>query len=65
MSIDVGWVWAVDERVVSVDGERRVSVDERVLLSIDAVCFSLRIEYSKCGGSKKRALFVLCCFWYC
>ncbi|KAG5388728.1 hypothetical protein IGI04_030269 [Brassica rapa subsp. trilocularis] len=43
MSIDVGWVWAVDRRVVFVDGGRRVSVDEQVLLSIDAVRLPMRM----------------------
>ena len=53
MSIDVGWVWVVDRRVVSVDGGRRVSVEKRVWLSIDVVRFSLWIERYKRAGSEK------------
>ncbi|KAF3512445.1 hypothetical protein F2Q69_00005885 [Brassica cretica] len=56
MSIDVGWVRAGDRRVVSVEGGKRVSVDERVLLSIDAVHFSLWIERSKRAGSEKSSV---------
>ena len=59
MSIDVGWVGAVDGRVVSVDGGMRVSIDERVLLSIDAVHFPLRFERSKCARSKKSSVCFL------
>ncbi|KAG2282657.1 hypothetical protein Bca52824_053877 [Brassica carinata] len=42
MLIDVGWVRAVDGRVVPVDGGWRVSIDERVLLSIDADIIAVR-----------------------
>ena len=56
MSIDVGWVEAVDGKVVSVYGGRRVSVDKLMLLSIDAVRFSLWIEHSKRAGSEKRSV---------
>ena len=41
---------------MSVDGGRRVSVDEQVLLSIDAVRLSLRIGRSKRAGSDKSSL---------
>ncbi|KAF3559246.1 hypothetical protein F2Q69_00013680 [Brassica cretica] len=37
MLIDDGWIRAVDRRVISFDGGKRVSVDEKVMLSIDAV----------------------------
>ena len=40
ISIDDGWVWAVDGRVVSVDGGTRVSFDEQVLLSIGTFAFA-------------------------
>ena len=56
MSIDVEWVWAVDRRVVSADGGRRVSVDEHVMLSIDAVCLSLWMVRSRRTGSEKRSV---------
>ena len=56
MSIDVGWVWAVDGRVVSVDGERRVSVDGHMLLSIDEVRLLLRMQRSSSEGSEKRSV---------
>ena len=56
MSIDVGWVWAVDGRVVSFDGGRRVSVDEHVLLSINVVHLSLRMVRSSSAGSEKRSV---------
>ena len=56
MSIDVGWVWAVNRRVVLVDDGRRVSVDEQVMLSIDAVCFSLQIVRSRSVGSENRSV---------
>ena len=46
--------WSTEE--FSVDGGRRVSVDERVLLSIDVVRFSLRIERSKFAGSEKSSV---------
>ena len=56
MLIDVGWVCAVDERVVSVDGGRRASVDEQVLLSIDAVRLPLRMVRSRSAGSENRSV---------
>ena len=56
MSIDVGRVWAVDGRVVSFDGGRRVSVDEHVLLSINMVHLSLRMVRSSSAGSEKRSV---------
>ena len=56
MLIDVGWVCAVDERVVSVDGGRRASVDEQVLLSIDAVRLPLRMVRFRRAGSEKRSV---------
>ena len=59
MSIDVGWEVSVDGRVVSVDGGRLVSVNERVLLSIDAVhifFFFLRIERPKYAGSENSSV---------
>ena len=59
MSIDVGWVWAVDRRVVFVDGGRRVSVDEQVLLSIDAVRLPMRMVRSRSAGSEKRSVWFL------
>ena len=56
MSIDVEWVWAVDGRMVSVDGGRRVSFDEQVLLSIDALRLLLRMVRSRSVGSEKRSV---------
>ncbi|KAF3545561.1 hypothetical protein DY000_02007762 [Brassica cretica] len=52
-SINVGWVVAVAGRVVSVNGGRRVLVDERVMLSLDALHFSLQIECSQHAGFEK------------
>ena len=49
--IDIGWVWTV--------GGIIVLVDKRVLLSIDVVHFSLRIEHCKREGSVKRSVFFL------
>ncbi|KAG5401139.1 hypothetical protein IGI04_015746 [Brassica rapa subsp. trilocularis] len=56
MSIDVRWVGAVNGRVVLVDGERLVSVDNHVLLSNDALRFPLRTEHSRRAGSEKRSV---------
>ena len=56
MSIDVGWVWEVDKRVVSVDSGRRVSVDGQMLLSIDAICLPLRMVRSSIAGSEMRSV---------
>ncbi|KAF2575263.1 hypothetical protein F2Q70_00004131 [Brassica cretica] len=47
MSIDVGWVGAVDRRVVSVDSGRQVSLDGHVLLSIDALRLPLWMVRSR------------------
>ena len=44
---------------VSVDGGRQVSVDEQVLLSIDAVHLLLRMVRSRSAGSKKRSVYSL------
>ncbi|KAG5400329.1 hypothetical protein IGI04_014936 [Brassica rapa subsp. trilocularis] len=55
MSIDVWWVWAVDGRMVSVEGGRRVSFDEQVLLSIDVLRFPLQMVRSRSAGSEKRS----------
>ncbi|KAF2610155.1 hypothetical protein F2Q70_00012031 [Brassica cretica] len=52
-SINVGWVVAVAGRVVSVNGGRRVLVDERVMLSLDALHFSLQIKCSQHAGFEK------------
>ncbi|KAF3529359.1 hypothetical protein DY000_02040075 [Brassica cretica] len=56
ISIDVGWVWAFEGRVVSVDNGRRVSFDEQVLLSIDVLRLPLRMVRSRSAGSEKRSV---------
>ncbi|KAF2590308.1 hypothetical protein F2Q70_00039516 [Brassica cretica] len=64
MSIDVRTdVSIVGSAQLSVN-ELGVSIDERMLLSIDVDLFSLRIMRSKSAGSEKNRIFS-CCFWYC
>ena len=48
MSIDV-------VEVVSIDVVEVVSIDVVEVVSIDDMCFSLRIERSKCAGSEKKS----------
>ena len=54
-SVDGDGRVSVDEIGVSIDCGMRMSVDELMMLSIDAECLSLRIERSKIAGSSENS----------